>query len=94
MDRLEEMLGSYAPGKTNEKKFPLEEAPSGMLARGKYEARSKFIDDDGHSYLDFAWSFEVTFLKLRSCYGRSRKVGIEPRHIPTMHWIISFGQIG
>ena len=57
---MEEMLGSYAPGKSNEKKFPLEEAPSGMLARGKYEARSKFTDDDGHSYLDFTWSFEVT----------------------------------
>jgi Rho GDP-dissociation inhibitor len=56
---MEEMLGSYAPGKTNEKKFPLEEAPSGMLARGKYDARSKFTDDDGHSYLDFSWSFEV-----------------------------------
>ena len=60
VDRMEEMLGSYAPGKSNEKKFPLEEAPSGMLARGKYEARSKFTDDDGHSYLDFTWSFEVT----------------------------------
>jgi hypothetical protein len=56
---MEEMLGSYAPGQNNEKKFPLEEAPSGMLARGKYEARSKFTDDDGHSYLDFTWSFEV-----------------------------------
>jgi len=56
---MEEMLGSYAPGKSNEKKFPLEEAPSGMLARGKYTARSKFTDDDGHSYLDFSWSFEV-----------------------------------
>jgi hypothetical protein len=57
---MEEMLGSYAPGQTNEKKFPFEEAPSGMLARGKYDARSKFTDDDGHSYLDFTWSFEVT----------------------------------
>ena len=56
---MEEMLGSYAPGQNNEKKFPLEEAPSGMLARGKYEARSKFTDNDGHSYLDFDWSFEV-----------------------------------
>lgn len=59
---MEEMLGSYAPGQTNEKKFPLEEAPSGLLARGKYEARSKFTDDDGKSYLDFTWSFEVLFL--------------------------------
>ena len=56
---MEEMLGSYAPGQFHEKKFPLEEAPSGILARGKYEARSKFTDDDGKSYLDFTWSFEV-----------------------------------
>jgi len=74
---MEEMLGSYAPGQTNEKKFPLEEAPSGMLARGKYEARSKFTDDDGHSYLDFSWSFEVLpFLPLFTNKNRSRKGGI------------------
>jgi Rho GDP-dissociation inhibitor len=74
---MEEMLGSYAPGQTNEKKFPLEEAPSGMLARGKYEARSKFTDDDGHSYLDFAWSFEVLFLfSATDSKNRSRKIGI------------------
>lgn len=56
---MEEMLGSYAPGQIHEKKFPLEEAPHGMIARGSYQARSKFTDDDGHSYLDFEWSFEV-----------------------------------
>ena len=66
VDRMEEMLGSYAPGKTNEKKFPFEEAPSGMLARGDYEARSKFTDDDGNSYLDFAWSFKVSHL-IKAC---------------------------
>lgn len=53
------MLGSYAPGQIYEKKFPLEEAPSGMVARAKYNARSRFTDDDGRSYLDFEWSFEV-----------------------------------
>jgi hypothetical protein len=59
VDRMEEMLGSYAPGQIHEKKFPLEEAPHGMMARGSYQARSKFTDDDRHSYLDFEWSFEV-----------------------------------
>jgi RHO protein GDP dissociation inhibitor len=53
------MLGSYAPGQTTEKKLPLEEAPSGMLARGTYSVRSKFTDDDGHSFLDFQWSLAV-----------------------------------
>jgi RHO protein GDP dissociation inhibitor len=73
---MEEMLGSYAPGQNNEKKFPLEEAPSGMLARGKYEARSKFTDDDGHSYLDFTWSFEVHYLVSEAYLVRLRRVGI------------------
>ena len=42
--------------------FPVEpdEAPTGMLARGHYEAVSKFADDDGHDYLKFEWSFDIT----------------------------------
>ena len=31
-----------------------------MLARGHYEAASKFADDDGHDYLKFEWSFDIT----------------------------------
>ena len=31
-----------------------------MLARGHYEAVSKFADDDGHDYLKFEWSFDIT----------------------------------
>ena len=37
-----------------------DEAPTGMLARGHYEAASKFADDDGHDYLKFEWSFDIT----------------------------------
>lgn len=37
-----------------------DEAPSGMLARGHYDAISKFMDDDGHEYLKFEWSFDIT----------------------------------
>jgi hypothetical protein len=86
VDRMEEMLGSYAPGQTNEKKFPLEEAPSGMLARGKYEARSRFTDDDGHSYLDFTWSFEVLVLfSATDSINRSRNIGISSE-IFAMKW--------
>jgi Rho GDP-dissociation inhibitor len=59
----EEMLGSYAPNTTDkptyEKKFAPDEAPSGMLARGKYEAASRFVDDDSKAHLDFNWSFEI-----------------------------------
>ena len=30
-----------------------------MLARGRYEAVSRFEDDDKHTHLQFAWSFEI-----------------------------------
>ena len=40
-------------------KVESDEAPSGMLARGHYEAVSKFQDDDGHEYLKFEWSFDI-----------------------------------
>ncbi|KAA8652483.1 hypothetical protein EYZ11_005218 [Aspergillus tanneri] len=59
----EEMLGSYAPSTTDkpvyEKKFNQEQAPSGMLARGHYNAVSKFVDDDKHTHLLFEWSFDI-----------------------------------
>ncbi|CAI7603255.1 unnamed protein product [Penicillium bialowiezense] len=59
----EEMLGSYAPN-TNvkplyEKIFNEEEAPSGMIARGHYNATSKFVDDDEHTHLLFEWAFDI-----------------------------------
>jgi len=60
----QEMIGSYPPNSTDKptytKKFAPEEAPSGMLARGHYEAVSKFIDDDNHTHLQFEWSFDIT----------------------------------
>ncbi|CEL03192.1 immunoglobulin E-set [Aspergillus pseudodeflectus] len=59
----EEMLGSYAPNTTGkrfyEKKFQKEEAPSGMLARDRYSAVSKFVDDDNKTHLQFEWSFTI-----------------------------------
>ena len=74
---MEEMLGSYAPGQVHEKKFPLEEAPSGMVARGKYSARSRFTDDDGQAYLDFEWSFEVTTQGTTTDSTDQEKLGLE-----------------
>ena len=60
----EEMIGSYAPNTIDKplykKKFALEEAPSGMIARGHYDAISKFIDDDDATHLKFEWSFDIT----------------------------------
>lgn len=59
----EEMLGSYPPNTTDRpthsKAFAPEQAPSGMMARGKYDAVSKFVDDDKVPHLQFDWSFEI-----------------------------------
>ncbi|EXJ84186.1 hypothetical protein A1O3_04853 [Capronia epimyces CBS 606.96] len=59
----QEMIGSYAPNTvdkpTHTKKFAPEEAPSGMMARGHYEAVSRFVDDDDVTHLKFEWSFDI-----------------------------------
>ncbi|KAF3767091.1 hypothetical protein M406DRAFT_40411 [Cryphonectria parasitica EP155] len=58
-----EMIGSYAPNTDKtplyNKKFNEEEAPSGMLARGHYNAVSSFVDDDKKTHLTFEWSFDI-----------------------------------
>ncbi|KAF9384874.1 hypothetical protein CPB97_005304 [Podila verticillata] len=60
VDKSEEMIGSYAAQATPyEKKFLSEEAPSGMLARGHYDATSKFVDDDGTVHKQWSWSFDI-----------------------------------
>lgn len=59
----QEMIGSFPPNTTDkpvhEKAFAPEEAPSGMLVRGRYDAVSKFLDDDKVAHLTFQWSFEI-----------------------------------
>ncbi|KUI53825.1 hypothetical protein VP1G_01175 [Cytospora mali] len=59
-----EMIGSYAPNTDKQpeytKKFQEEEAPSGMLARGHYNAVSSFVDDDKNEHLKFEWSFDIS----------------------------------
>jgi Rho GDP-dissociation inhibitor len=59
----QEMIGSFPPNTTDkpvhEKKFAPEEAPSGMMARGHYDATSKFVDDDNVTHLEFEWSFDI-----------------------------------
>jgi len=58
-----EMIGSFPPNTTGrptyEKKFAKEEAPSGMLARGSYDAVARFVDDDDVTHLQFNWSFKI-----------------------------------
>ncbi|PWW77685.1 rho guanidine dissociation inhibitor [Tuber magnatum] len=63
VDKSEEMMGSYGPNTSGnpyyEKTFAEEEAPSGMLFRGSYNALSRFMDDDSNIHLEFNWSFEI-----------------------------------
>ena len=56
VDKAEEMVGSYGPqAEPHERRFPQEEAPSGMMARGTYEVRSAFVDDDNVKHLEWNW---------------------------------------
>lgn len=56
VDKAEEMVGSYGPQVASyEKRFPPDEAPSGMMARGTYDVRSAFIDDDNVRHLEWTW---------------------------------------
>jgi len=57
------MIGSFAPQSAPfTSTFPRngwEEAPSGMIARGTYKAKSQFIDDDKQVHLEFEYQFEI-----------------------------------
>jgi len=59
----ETMIGSFAPQKEPYTmiipRHGWEEAPSGMLARGSYKAKSQFIDDDKHVHLEYEYAFEI-----------------------------------
>ncbi|KAJ9118559.1 hypothetical protein QFC22_003779 [Naganishia vaughanmartiniae] len=60
VDKDEVMIGSYGPQKdAHTKIFASEEAPSGMMARGTYNVRSRIVDDDGTIHMDFEWAFKI-----------------------------------
>eukprot|EP00127_Corallochytrium_limacisporum_P006346 Clim_evm57s225 gene=Clim_evmTU57s225 len=60
VDKSEYMVGSYGPRKEPYTyKGAVEEAPAGMLARGTYTVKSKFIDDDKNVHLAWDWSFAI-----------------------------------
>lgn len=60
VDKMTQMVGSYAP-KTEIQSYttPMEDAPSGLLARGNYTIKSLFTDDDGNEHLKWEWSFQI-----------------------------------
>jgi len=59
----DQMIGSFGPqAKPHEVTFPRhgwEEAPSGLLARGSYTAKSQFVDDDGELHLEYEYAFAI-----------------------------------
>ncbi|XP_035252964.1 rho GDP-dissociation inhibitor 1 [Anguilla rostrata] len=60
VDKSDYMVGSYGPRPTEyEFLTPLEEAPKGMLARGTYNIKSKFTDDDKHDHLSWEWNLNI-----------------------------------
>jgi len=60
VDKTDVMVGSYAPkAEEYSYKTDVEEAPSGIIARGKYNVKSKFIDDDKKEHAVWEWNFEI-----------------------------------
>lgn len=60
VDKSSLMVGSYGPkAESHEYCTPVDEAPKGMLARGHYTVKSKFVDDDKNCYLEWEWSFDI-----------------------------------
>ena len=60
VDKTSFMVGSYPP-KTEMHTFmtPIEDAPSGMLARGTYTIKSRFTDDDKNEHLKWEWCLKI-----------------------------------
>ncbi|KAK7084417.1 hypothetical protein SK128_007428 [Halocaridina rubra] len=60
VDKMTQMVGSYAPkNEIQSYTTPMEDAPSGLLARGHYTVKSLFTDDDGNEHLKWEWSFHI-----------------------------------
>ncbi|KAF3817145.1 hypothetical protein GH733_011545 [Mirounga leonina] len=60
IDKTDYMVGSYGP-RAEEYEFltPTEEAPKGMLARGSYNIKSRFTDDDKTDHLSWEWNLTI-----------------------------------
>lgn len=60
LDKMNIMMGSYGPKtEPHEFKTQTQEAPEGMLLRGSYVVKSKFIDDDKKEYAAWTWNFSI-----------------------------------
>ncbi|XP_076001587.1 rho GDP-dissociation inhibitor 1-like isoform X2 [Genypterus blacodes] len=60
VDKSDYMVGSYCPRVAEyDILTPLEETPTGLLARGHYTINSKFTDDDKHDHLSWEWNLNI-----------------------------------
>ncbi|OQV13256.1 putative Rho GDP-dissociation inhibitor 1 [Hypsibius exemplaris] len=60
LDKTTHMVGSYPPAlEMHSFMTPMEEAPSGMMARGTYQIKSLFTDDDQHEHLKWEWVLDI-----------------------------------
>lgn len=57
---MTQMMGSYGP-RPDVHTFttPEETAPSGMVLRGNFKIKSKFVDDDKNEYANWEWHLSV-----------------------------------
>lgn len=54
------MIGSYGPkAESYTYLSPADEAPKGMIARGHYKVKSRFLDDDKNEHLAWEWSIDI-----------------------------------
>jgi Rho GDP-dissociation inhibitor len=62
-DKEDIMIGSFAPSSQPHQfdfpKFGYREAPSGMLFRGKYEAKNQFLDSEKVNHLEFGYTVDI-----------------------------------
>ncbi|KAI0265168.1 rho GDP-dissociation inhibitor [Gloeopeniophorella convolvens] len=59
-EKVEAMLGSYsADPNPRTTEVISDEFPSGMIARGTYNVKSKVIDLDGKEWLDWEWQLKI-----------------------------------
>lgn len=70
---MEQMIGSYGPkAEPHTVTFHSEDAPSGMLARAKYDVKSKIIDDDKYKHAGKVYVGKRQVPSFADCFRRTK----------------------
>eukprot|EP00743_Colponemidia_sp_Colp-15_P000453 GILK01000516.1.p1 GENE.GILK01000516.1~~GILK01000516.1.p1 ORF type:complete len:211 (+),score=34.15 GILK01000516.1:86-718(+) len=60
VEKDDQMLGSFAPKPESQTiRLHEETTPAGMIARGNYTAKSRFVDDDGVVHCEYEYAFSI-----------------------------------